>query len=200
MASNHQEMTNSKFQNWIKSGLAIKYTKEGLQDAVIQEMQSFHNQCYNGVLTRKGLPVGTICNLCTTESIMICGTNNTICKKIGQKCLSKHRPCSLGICEDLRDNIIKAHRYSEPSFKNSDAQKWCVNYFEVMKCFLPRDGYTDKSTVDEIDFNGIISVVISFKYFQNKIAENLNTKNNIFKQVIPSTNVRFMLSYLVYSR
>jgi hypothetical protein len=44
MASNHPEMTNSKFHNWIKSGLAIKYTKEGLQDAVIQEMQFMYHR------------------------------------------------------------------------------------------------------------------------------------------------------------
>jgi hypothetical protein len=109
---------------------------------------------------------------------MICGTNNTICKRIGQRCRSKHHSCPKGICEDLRDNIIAAHSYKNPSFKNSDAQKWCDDFFEVMKCYLPLEGYADKSTVDEIDFNGIISVVICFKNL-NK----LNKTNNVFTQV-----------------
>ncbi|XP_053391797.1 uncharacterized protein LOC128554552 [Mercenaria mercenaria] len=180
MAGNTVKMSDSTFHNWIKTGLALLYTKEGIQNDVVQEITTFHQQTYNDIINNNGLPAGTKCTSCTTKSIVICNPSNRLCKKIGSKCQTKHMPCPNSVCDDFRDRIVRAHRFSDPSFKNSDAQKWCVDFFEVMKCFMPPDGYDSKSTTEEVDFNGIISVVITFKNFQNKTAEKLHDKNNKF--------------------
>jgi hypothetical protein len=53
----------------------------------------------------------------------------------------------------------------------------------VAKCFLPPDGYKDKASATETDFNGIISVILNYKNFQGKVQENLNNKINMFEEV-----------------
>jgi hypothetical protein len=48
---------------------------------------------------------------------------------------------------------------------------------------MPPDGYREKTSATETDFNGIISVILNYKDFQGKIRENLNNKKNIFEEV-----------------
>ncbi|XP_060553144.1 uncharacterized protein LOC132714320 [Ruditapes philippinarum] len=47
---------------------------------------------------------------------------------------------------------------------------------------MPPDGYKDKTSTAETDFNGIISVILNYKGFQGKIHENLNNKTNMFEE------------------
>jgi hypothetical protein len=48
---------------------------------------------------------------------------------------------------------------------------------------MPPDGYKEKASASETDFNGIISVILNHKDFQAKIHENLSNKTNIFEEV-----------------
>ncbi|XP_060592662.1 uncharacterized protein LOC132747328 [Ruditapes philippinarum] len=90
--------------------------------------------------------------------------------------------CPNRICHNFKSGIQKAHRYSGPSYKNTDATQWCSNSWEVAKCFMPTDGYKDKASAAETDFNGIISVILNYKDFKGKVYENLNNKMNIFEE------------------
>ncbi|XP_060583723.1 uncharacterized protein LOC132739908 [Ruditapes philippinarum] len=84
---------------------------------------------------------------------------------------------------------FNAHRYYGPSYKNSDATQWCSNFWEIAKCFMPPDGYKEKASATETDFNGIISVILNHKDFQGKVLENLNTKTNKFAELENDTLV-----------
>jgi hypothetical protein len=61
---------------------------------------------------------------------------------------------------------------------------------------MPPDGYKEKASASETDFNGIISVILNHKDFQGKVHENLSNKINIFEEVnnipilIMKTNVK----------
>ncbi|XP_053375423.1 uncharacterized protein LOC123533778 [Mercenaria mercenaria] len=174
------QLCDSKFHYWIKTGMAIVYTKEGLQEIVTNEMSQFQQKVYNDIFRNKGMSHNTSCNSCNTESIMKCTPKNKICVWKRRKCIVSHRPCPLGICEGVRDEIIKAHRFSGPSWRNTDARQWANSPWEFAKCFMPPEGYSSVSTAAETDFNGIISVFLNYEHFQIKVNENLCNPANIF--------------------
>ncbi|KAH3875448.1 hypothetical protein DPMN_038714 [Dreissena polymorpha] len=56
-------------------------------------------------------------------------------------------------------------KYSNPSWKNTRAELWATNHWEIAKCYLPPDGYTDIASVQGTDFNGVISILLNCTHF-----------------------------------
>ncbi|XP_053388599.1 myosin-2 heavy chain, non muscle-like, partial [Mercenaria mercenaria] len=179
----------SKFKNWIKAGLGVLYTKEGITPFVYDEIQQFQQKCLSDICNNNGLVSGTTCSSCYTENVIVCPTNR-ICN-VGRGTCKFHRTsatqylpfgCPKKICHNFKKEIQNAHRYYGPSYKNTDASQWCSNPWEVVKCFMPPDGYKDASSAGETDCNGIISVIINYKAFQSKVKDDLSKKSSIFEQ------------------
>ncbi|XP_052271929.1 phosphatidylinositol 4,5-bisphosphate 3-kinase catalytic subunit alpha isoform-like [Dreissena polymorpha] len=81
------------------------------------------------------------------------------------------RPCSMKICDEVRDNIIDEHRYGIPSWHITAAEQWASNHWEIAKCFLPPYGeYIGVGSAHETDFNGIVSIVLNCKHFDSKVS------------------------------
>jgi hypothetical protein len=190
MASYSPKLLEKKYNNWVKAQLAVLFTKEGVEPFVCKEIQQFQLKCLHDIWYLNGLISGTCCSSCCTENVVHCPTDK-ICKLRRGKC-TYHRNvatkynssgCPSKICHNFKTAIQNAHRYNGPSYKNSDANQWCSNFWEVAKCFMPPDGYKEKASATETDFNGIISVILNYKDFQGKMRENLNSKKNMFEEV-----------------
>ncbi|XP_060597173.1 uncharacterized protein LOC132751080 [Ruditapes philippinarum] len=190
MASYSPKLLEKKYNNWVKAQLAVLFTKEGVEPFVCNEIQHFQLKCLHDICYLNGLPSGTCCSGCYTENLVKCPTARLCNVGRGKSC-SYHRNvttqynssgCPNKICHKFKTEIQNAHRYNGPSYKNTDATKWCSNSWEVAKCFMPPDGYKDKASATETDFNGIISVILNHKDFQGKVQENLNNKINIFEE------------------
>ncbi|XP_052267313.1 uncharacterized protein LOC127869070 isoform X2 [Dreissena polymorpha] len=69
----------------------------------------------------------------------------------------RHRPCPLSICEAVRDHIKNNHRFYGPSWKNTCAEQWACNHWQIGKCFMPPDGYIGVTSIRDTDYNGVIS-------------------------------------------
>ncbi|XP_052233311.1 uncharacterized protein LOC127846175 [Dreissena polymorpha] len=80
------------------------------------------------------------------------------------------KPCPNSICDDIRDEIIKKHRYKRPSWKNTSAEQWTSNHWELAKCFMPPDGYAGVSNIQGTDFNGVISVMMNCSHFDGTMS------------------------------
>ncbi|XP_053382041.1 uncharacterized protein LOC123543813 [Mercenaria mercenaria] len=180
---------SSKFKNWIKAGLGVLYTKEGIEPFVYDEIKQFQQQCLSDICSNNGLVAGTICSSCCTENVIVCPTKR-ICNKVHGEC-DFHRNsatqylqsgCPNKICHNFKKEIQNSHRFYRPSYKNTDSSQWCRNPWEVAKCFMPPDGYKEVTSVAETDFNGIVSVIINNKVFQSKVKDDLSGKSNIFEQ------------------
>ncbi|XP_060562498.1 uncharacterized protein CXorf38-like, partial [Ruditapes philippinarum] len=189
MASYSAKLTETKYNNWVKAQLAVLFTKEGLEPFVCNEIHQFQLKCLDDICYHNGLFNGICCSSCCTENLVNCPTDN-ICKIRHRKC-TYHRNvatryhssgCPNKICHNFKSEIQNAHRYNDPSFKNTDASQWCSDFWEVAKCFMPPDGYKDKASATETDFNGIISIILNYKDFQGKLHENLNNKTNVFEK------------------
>ena len=189
-ASQNPTISKSKFKNWIKAALAVLITKQEIEPVVYDEIEHFQKKCLQDIAIFNGLPIARTCSSCCTENVIACPTNG-ICKVKRGRCkyhrnnATKYRPscCPDNICHNLKSEIEKAHRYHGPSFKNTDATKWCSNPWEIAKCFMPPDGYKNVGSAGETDFNGIISVIINYKEFEAKVTDNLSKPGNNFEQV-----------------
>ncbi|XP_052762376.1 uncharacterized protein LOC128205022 [Mya arenaria] len=130
----------------------------------------------------KRMDIGLICNSCRTVEIVQCNPRNKVCDSgrckfhmdQNTKILIPTRPCPNNICDTLRDVIEQKHRFGKPSWKNTDARKWCVNAWDIAKCFMPPDGYADVDNEDDTDLNGIISVYINCKEFEKYFTADLS--------------------------
>ncbi|XP_053383440.1 uncharacterized protein LOC123540065 [Mercenaria mercenaria] len=179
------KLSGTKFKNWIKAGLGVLLTKEGIEPFVYDEIEQFQQKCLSDICNNNGLPAGTTCSSCCTENVIVCPTNR-ICNARRGNCnfhrnsATQYLPsgCPNKICHNFKNEIQRSHRYYGPSYKNTDATQWCSNPWEVAKCFMPPDGYKDATKSADTDFNGIISVILNYGAFQSKISN----KNNIFEQ------------------
>ncbi|XP_052760976.1 uncharacterized protein LOC128203556 [Mya arenaria] len=187
MASYRDSLREKEAQNWVKAALALNITKDGLQDFLEDVLTCVHQDIYSAVRTSKGLPSGAACAHCFTENVFMCPTRG-ICTSTRNcrfhKCPQKlYAPCPNGICEGVRDEIIKHHSFSGPSWKNTNADKWSTIPWEIAKCFLPPDGYKTVSSIKDSDFNGVISVMMNCKDFQNKLSFNIAAQANLLTEV-----------------
>ncbi|XP_052760955.1 uncharacterized protein LOC128203542 [Mya arenaria] len=187
MASYRELLNKKEAQNWVKAAFALNITKDGLQDFLEDVLTCVHQDIYSAVRTSKGLPSGAACAHCFTENVLMCPTRG-ICTSTRlcrfHNCPQKlYAPCPNGICEGVRDEIIKHHRFSGPSWKNTNADKWSTIPWEIGKCFLPPDGYKTVSSIKDSDFNGMISVMINCEDFKTKLSFNVATQQNLLTEV-----------------
>ncbi|XP_052761114.1 uncharacterized protein LOC128203655 [Mya arenaria] len=187
MASYRDSLREEEVQNWIKAALALNITKEGLQIFVEEVLTCVHQDIYNNVRTSKGLPGGATCVQCFTENVLKCSTPKICTSKKNCKFHNgpskQYVPCPNGICEGVRDEIVQHHRFSGPSWKNTNADKWSTIPWEIAKCFLPPDGYKTVSSIKDSDFNGVISVMMNCEDFQNKLSFIVATQSNLLTEV-----------------
>lgn len=192
MASSSGQSIDEGRQNFLKSFVALFYTKEGLEVFILEEIAQFQTDILTYISTNC-LPSGTVCTSCTTANVLPCPTIG-FCTSGGRCRLHKANDptrkadTQCNICKTLRDRIRLEHRYYvpnkvEPSWKNADATQFCTDPFQILKCYLPPEGYSNVQSVKETDFNGVISVIINCKRFQNKLSAKLSQHTNVFVEV-----------------
>ncbi|XP_052768850.1 uncharacterized protein LOC128209061 [Mya arenaria] len=140
---------------------------------------------------QKGIDIRFTCNSCRTTEIVKCNPRNKVCNSgrckfhmdQNTKQFIPTRPCRNNICDTLRDAIEQKHRFGNPSWKNTDARKWCVNAWDIAKCFMPPDGYANVDNEEDTDLNGIISVYINCEEFQQYFTADLSLPRNLCTKV-----------------
>ncbi|XP_052229141.1 uncharacterized protein LOC127843274 isoform X2 [Dreissena polymorpha] len=55
----------------------------------------------------------------------------------------------------------------DPRGKNTCAEQWACNHWQIGKCFMPPDEYIGVTSIRDTDFNGVISVMLNCKHFDN---------------------------------
>ncbi|XP_052806296.1 uncharacterized protein LOC128235525 [Mya arenaria] len=167
----------------------------GLRGLVEGESHRVQQNIHSSVLHARHLAAGTTCSLCLTEHVLPCPTRG-LCShprncKYHNTPFKIHRPCPSQICDDFRDKIRAVHRYSGPSWKNTKADQWCTNHWQIAKCFMPPDGYHDVTSYDETDFNGIISVMINCTEFERHMSFPIgNQPNPLTEARVIGRNIR----------
>ncbi|KAH3692291.1 hypothetical protein DPMN_194741 [Dreissena polymorpha] len=162
--------------NWLKAWLAVDFAKSGLEQFVENEAKTLHTNIYNTVWSSNQAPAA--CVGCHTANLLKCPTQGVCNKKGGHgTCTSMHdnaakqpRPCPANVCNKVHDEIVKQHTFNNPSWKNTSAQQWAKNPWQIAKAYFPPDGYVGKTSVQDTDFNGLISFMMNCKHFNNKFS------------------------------
>lgn len=194
------KIKDKRFENWIKAHLAISTATEVIRDSIDKTITDFHEKILRDTKQKTG---GILCYNCTNEDILPC-TTKSVCIKKGGVCQfhssKQYRPCPNNVCDFIRNAIKKAHINKCPRWKNTRAEKWCSEAWELAKCYMP-DGYSDVTEVGNTDFNGLISVMLNQRDFK------LKEKSALYKQVYLSLahlpfalSESILLSYLYLKR
>ena len=72
MAGLQPTLSDPDFENWVKAGLSLQYTKDGIETFVDTVIDNLHQSILNT------LPSGVTCTSCTTENIVKCERNNNM--------------------------------------------------------------------------------------------------------------------------
>ncbi|KAH3811179.1 hypothetical protein DPMN_139585 [Dreissena polymorpha] len=176
MANLSAVFTVKERTNWLKTWLAVDIAKSGLEQFVENEAKTIHTNIFKNVWSNNS-PQAT-CSVCQTANLLKCPTQG-VCNTHGahSTCTSMHdnaakqpRPCPSNVCNRVQDEIVKQHKFKKPSWKNTIAQQWTTNPWQIAKAYFPPDGYAGQCSVQETDFNGIISFMMNCKHFDNKFS------------------------------
>ncbi|KAH3850429.1 uncharacterized protein DDB_G0273453/DDB_G0273565-like [Dreissena polymorpha] len=175
MASLTNVFSEKERANWLKAWLAVVITKSGLEQFSENEAKTVHANIYNNVWLSNQAPAA--CTGCHTANLLKCptpgickrGAHNT-CRTMHDSAEKQPRPCPSNVCNKVRDEIVKQHKFANPSWKNTTAKKWANHPWQIAKAYLPPDGYAEEVSVQDTNFIGIISFMMNCKHFENKLS------------------------------
>ncbi|XP_052762699.1 uncharacterized protein LOC128205233 [Mya arenaria] len=183
MASYKAILEEKDSENWFKSVLALRITGYGLRD--LAEDGSARTQRKIFSCTQTNFP--TFCGLCRTSNILPCPTRG-LCSHAWKNCTfhdaphKMYKPCPNRICEYLRYQIYSLHRFEMPSWRNTRAEMWNNNHFEVAKCFMG-EGYHDAASFDDVDLNGVLDLMMNCKEYESYFSFLLTHPKNILTEI-----------------
>ncbi|KAH3780522.1 hypothetical protein DPMN_158338 [Dreissena polymorpha] len=152
MASLADVFKEKERSNWLKAWLALDIAKSGLEHLADNEAQNFHQHIYSQVTSNLKSQSYT-CNSCNTENLL------------------RHQQCPIMICDKVFQEIIKEHRYNKKcSWNNTSATLWQTNHWEIAKCYIQTGGYAEKISIQDTDFNGVVSFMLNCKRFDSKFS------------------------------
>lgn len=179
MADYSDILNNPDNQNWVKIALAVHITREGLLPVVKKTILQFQSSILKNI-GRASADLPATCNSCETYHLLSCPTTGA-CSRATGRCKyhsAPPRPCPEGICNKFKAEIEANHRFRTPSWKNTDAKAWCTDSWQIAKCYMSPDGYSNVQSAEETDFNGIVNVFINCKRF-----DYLRGKERLFEEV-----------------
>ncbi|XP_052759930.1 uncharacterized protein LOC128246891 [Mya arenaria] len=180
-------LKHKESQNWFKASVALRIAQRGLQVFIDNGLRDVQKKIFSIAKSMGCLSPDTNCTNCTTENLILCPTRG-ICTSLKRckfhntprKCL---RNCPQQLCHLVRDGIIRYHRFSGPSWKNTKAEGWHADHWEIGKCYLPPDGYKDVSSSIESDFNALINVLINCTEFETKLSIDFTSSSNLLTKI-----------------
>ena len=174
--SHSRDLNDHMYQNWIKAVLALKYGRDILSQFLMNSIEKFISETLRENRVK-------LCSNCSQCNIIPCGTNSfcyydnkSNCKKHNASAIiTTHRPCPDGVCDKLY--LAVKQQYASggkgPNWNQTDPTRWCLNFSEIAKCFMPV-GYADKHDISDYDFSGIMSLIINAKFIQTDLHEPYN--------------------------
>ena len=183
--SHRHRLRDPEYKNWVLAGLGLLYIKEGLEEYLDTEIKSFHTQLLTKIALSLGISASAVnCSIQTfiknpIKSIPVydCSAHST------KKYTDCPGECPNRICNTILNEIVKACRFGRLNgWKNSIANKWTSDPWEIAKCFLSTDGYINCHSAKDTDCSGLLSIIINLTPIGDslKLVGGIDGKNDIF--------------------
>ncbi|XP_052788048.1 uncharacterized protein LOC128222913 isoform X2 [Mya arenaria] len=141
----YRTFANPESQNWLKQWRAVFITRKVILPSVKTKSSHLH-----------------------TDILQKASNEQTCPLDHGRISDRQQIPCRYH--EKLRNEIKAIHKRKKPSWGNASTDKW-RDSFPIAKLFMQSAGYDDKSSFDEIDFNGLAA----FMYNCGKYTHTVET-------------------------
>ncbi|XP_053388374.1 uncharacterized protein LOC123550235 [Mercenaria mercenaria] len=195
-AAHQSQLKNSKYKNWIKAGLGLKYVNEGLKPFCDDLISQQHIDILNKLKQRHNVTI-VKCGTCQWQTLQPdhVQTKSKQCPLGQVNCNCRHPggkvACPNNVCGAIYDEIIKLHASTPPApyWKNTDAQHWCTDQWSIAKCFINAPGYAQKLP-PEIDSSGLLHIIINNKGLHSHI-QCVLSGNDVFSKVRECRNTLF---------
>ncbi|XP_045173202.2 uncharacterized protein LOC123534832 [Mercenaria mercenaria] len=185
--SHDDQLKSTKYRNWVKAGLGLKYLGNGLAPFVDNAVKNQHDVMLQDI--EKNYGANTRCGHCKLETLMPVHTSGP-----NNKCPLGHKPscncrsprgkvlCSTRLCSAFYDKLIIQHRYFSPNWKNTDITQWFNNHWQIAKTCIPAGGYEKHTSVTETDCAGLLNVIINNSSIHNLLDTVIDAPNDIFSK------------------
>lgn len=156
--------------------MALRFVRNELQK-FIEEKSQLHYVSMLAKLRSTQFHMVSSCNSCTSDNLL---PNHATERK--KHCIQKthrycfcnnqafnRRPCPRNLCGRLYDEIVKSHSLNSPLWINTSLSRWFDDGWEIAKCFLGSQGYSDVHSARDTDLAGLLSIAINNIFVQNKM-------------------------------
>ncbi|XP_052220719.1 uncharacterized protein LOC127837564 isoform X2 [Dreissena polymorpha] len=168
----NQLVTDPGLRNWIKACLGLKYVRDGMLPYMQRKCEDVYAN--NETFTKTIAKLTTYsCSVCCVKdvkpnhSMNSCPAKGQLGGKTKCACTSKKKQLcpNGGACGVMYDRIMDDHVNMTPRWDNSDCQKWYLNGWEQMKCFIDIPGYKDKALISQADVTAFVHICQNNKTF-----------------------------------
>ncbi|WAR11181.1 hypothetical protein MAR_036257 [Mya arenaria] len=122
-------------KNWLKQWLAVFTTWTAILPSVKIEAQQLHTY------------------------LLRLAANQSPCSLNHGKVTNKSQ-IGCRFHEIFRDEILLQHK-QQPSWRNAPTDTWHNDEFAIAKLFMQPSGYDDKTSFEQVDFNGIAAFIFN---------------------------------------
>ena len=163
MSTLQGRLQNLDYQNWVKAGICLLYTKEGLEDFVSTECKQLHQNVLNH--TRSLVP---------TPGHLICGINITRQRLINT---CGHPYCQGFLSAVIQEGIDPNHPFipRPGNLANTNVGLWHSEPYQLAKLFMNAGQLPTDKDPSETDLSGIINFLHHCKVPRNHITNPLFT-------------------------
>ncbi|XP_052217972.1 uncharacterized protein CXorf38 homolog [Dreissena polymorpha] len=166
-----------EFHNWVKACLAIKCVRNGIIPLLEKHCKEHYSNNTDQVLNVCGLPKYS-CNQCDVTKLepyhkhsrTKCGYRKCACKEKNMNM----KPCTENLaCGVIYDQIKAAHINNDPSWSNTNCDKWSSSAWEQMKCYISTPGYKEKADISCADLTALIQICLNYIPLRTLFNQNI---------------------------
>ena len=159
MSTLQARLSDQKYQNWVKAGICLLYTREGLEDFVASTSQQLHQNVLDN-LTKASVPnTGQpVCGITTTRQRLV-----TVC----------HHPyCQAFLNAVVQEGVDPNHPFTlkHGNLANSDISLWHSTPYEVTKIFMNPGQKSAQTGPAQTDLSGLVNFIAHCKVPCSKIS------------------------------
>ncbi|XP_052221703.1 uncharacterized protein LOC127838166 [Dreissena polymorpha] len=180
---------DTEFRNWIKACLAIKIVRDGLVPLVKKYSDEHYTNNTLEIVKVCGIPT-YLCKKCDITELepyhktskIRCKFRKCGCKNNTMKKCQENRACGV-----VYDQIQSAHIRNDPSWSNTNCDKWSSSSWEQMKCYIFTPGYKQKTDISCADATALIQICLNYRPLRTifnlnvvDLEEVLRCRNDIY--------------------
>ena len=154
MSSLQTRLQDPGYINWVKAGLCLIHTKEGLEEFADNESNELHGNILAHLLPNTGHSLGRAC-ISKTKLMTTCG--DAYCQSFATAV--------------IQEGIDPNHKFTigKPNLANTDAGQWHSQPWELAKLFMNQGQLPTQTQPSQTDLSGIINFLTHCRVPRNHV-------------------------------